>query len=174
MITGQRCLWNLPTGVGFALRFVGIDTNTSFARMCWQCQVDPAIDPSRRPPGSICSPGGPIVGNYGPGGLARVMTRHAWLSTWSGLSGQADLPDTIARVTIPTLIVYADGDRDIFPSEQLELFEQSGAADKTAMELAWADHYLHAAGDEGARLAGPHDGVIDMIAPWIEAHIGAP
>ena len=123
---------------------------------------------------SIFSPGGPIIGNYGPGGLARVRTRRAWLSTWSGLSGQADLPDTIAHVTIPTLIVYADGDRDIFPSEQLELFGQSGAADKTAMELAWADHYLHAAGDEGARLAGPHDGVIDMIAPRIAAHIGAP
>lgn len=102
------------------------------------------------------------------------MTRRAWLSTWSGLSSQADLPDTIAHVTIPTLIVYADGDCGIFPRSKLELFEQSGAADETAMELARADHYLHAVGDEGARLAGPHDGVVDMIAPWIAAHIGTP
>ena len=84
------------------------------------------------------------------------------------------LPDTIAHVTIPALIVNAGDDCDIFPSEQLELFEQSGAADKTAMELAWADHYVLAVGDEGARLADPHDGVIDMIAPWIAAHIGEP
>jgi pimeloyl-ACP methyl ester carboxylesterase len=136
--------------------------------------LDPAIDPSRRPPGSIFSPGDPIIGNYGPGGLARVMTPRAWLSTWSGLSSQADLPNTIAHVTIPTLIVYADGDCDIFPSEQIELFEQSGAADKTAMELAWADHYLHPVGEQGARLADPRDRVIEMIVPWVEARIGAP
>src|SRR5262249_23487140 len=76
--------------------------------------LDPSIDPSHRPLGSIFSPGDPIIGNYGPGGLARVMTPRAWLSTWSGLSSQADLPDTIGNVTIPTLIVYADGDCDIF------------------------------------------------------------
>ena len=93
--------------------------------------LDPSIDPSNRPLGSIFSPGDPIIGNYGPGGLARVMTPRAWLSTWSGLSSQADLPDTIGHVTIPTLIVYADGDCDIFPAEQRELFEKSGAADKT-------------------------------------------
>jgi hypothetical protein len=95
--------------------------------------LDPAIDPSKRPLGSIFSPGDPIIGNYGPGGLARTMTPRAWLSTWSGTSSQADLPDTIRHVTIPTLIVYADGDCDIFPSEQRELMEQSGAADKTSM-----------------------------------------
>jgi hypothetical protein len=102
------------------------------------------------------------------------MTPRAWLSTWSGLSGPADLPDTIAHVTIPTLIVYAGGDCDIFPSEQIELFETSGAADKTAMELAWADQYLHPIGEEGARLADPRERAIEMIAPWIEARIGAP
>ena len=36
--------------------------------------LDPTIDPSHRPVGSIFSPGDPIIGNYGPGGLARVMT----------------------------------------------------------------------------------------------------
>ncbi len=136
--------------------------------------LDPTIDPSNRPLGSIFSPADPIIGNYGPGGLARVMTPRAWLSTWSGLSSQADLPDTIGHVTIPTLIVYADGDCDIFPSEQRELFQKSGAADKTAMELPWANHYLHPVGEEGARLADPRERIIDMITPWIEARIGQP
>ena len=35
IITGKRCLRNLPTHVGFALRFVGIDSNTSFVHMYW-------------------------------------------------------------------------------------------------------------------------------------------
>jgi pimeloyl-ACP methyl ester carboxylesterase len=136
--------------------------------------LDPTIDPSHRPLGSIFSPGDPIIGNYGPGGLARVMTPRAWLSTWSGLSSQADLPDTIGHVTIPTLIIYADGDCDIFPSEQRELLDKSGATDKTALELPWADHYLHPVGEEGARLADPRERLTEMIVPWIEERIGAP
>jgi pimeloyl-ACP methyl ester carboxylesterase len=136
--------------------------------------LDPTIDPSRRPLGSIFSPADPILGNYGPGGLARTMTPRAWLSTWSGLSSQADLPDTIAHVTIPTLIVYADGDCDIFPSEQQELFEKSGAADKTLTSLEWADHYLHPVGEEGAKLADPRERLIDLIVPWIEQRLGSP
>ena len=136
--------------------------------------LDPSIDPSKRPLGSIFSPGDPIIGNYGPGGLARTMTPRAWLSTWSGLSSQADLPDTISHVTIPTLVVYADGDCDIFPSEQQELMEKSGAKDKTYIELPWADHYLHPVGEEGAQLADPRDRLIDVIVPWIEERIGEP
>ncbi|MEO6397149.1 MAG: alpha/beta hydrolase [Tepidiformaceae bacterium] len=136
--------------------------------------LDPRIDPSRRPLGSIFSPGDPIIGNYGPGGLARVMTPAAWLSTWSGLSSQADLPDTITHVTIPTLIVYADGDCDIFPSEQQELLEKSAAADKQLVILPWADHYLHPVGEEGRALADPRERIIDLIVPWIETRLGQP
>ncbi len=136
--------------------------------------LDPTIEPSKRPLGSIFSPGDPILGNYGPGGLARTMTPRAWLSTWSGLSSQADLPDTIAHITIPTLIVYSDGDCDIFPSEQRELMERSRAKDKTYVELPWADHYLHAVGEEGAKLADPRERLIDLIVPWIEERVGEP
>lgn len=134
--------------------------------------LDPTIDPSKRPLGSIFSPADPIIGNYGPLGLARTMTPRAWLSTWSGLSSQADLPDTIKHVTIPTLIVYADGDCDIFPSEQQELMEKSGAKDKTLAELPYADHYLHPVGEEGANLADPRRRIIEMIVPWIEERLG--
>ena len=42
-------------------------------------------------------------------------------------SSQADLPDTIQHVHVPTLIVYADGDCDIFPSEQQELLTRRAA-----------------------------------------------
>ncbi|MCC6958749.1 MAG: hypothetical protein IT301_02785 [Dehalococcoidia bacterium] len=134
--------------------------------------LDPTIDPSNRPLGSIFSPADPIIGNYGPGGLARVMTPRGWLSTWSGTSSQADLPDTIQHVKVPTLIVFADGDCDIFPAEQQEILAKSGAADKTMMELPWADHYLNPVGEEGKKLADPRERVIDMILPWVEARLG--
>jgi pimeloyl-ACP methyl ester carboxylesterase len=134
--------------------------------------LDPTLDPSNRPLGSIFSPGDPIIGNYGPGGLARVMTPRGWLSTWSGTSSQADLPDTIQHVKVPTLIVFADGDCDIFPAEQQELMEKSGANDKTLMELPWASHYLYPVGEEGKKLADPRERLIDMIVPWIEERIG--
>ena len=136
--------------------------------------LDPSIDPSRRPLGSIFSPGDPIIGNYGYGGLARVMTPRGWLSTWSGTSSQADLPETIAHVKVPTLIVFADGDCDIFPAEQQEILERSGAADKSLVTLEWADHYLNPVGEEGRRLPDPRERLLDLIVPWIEERIGPP
>jgi hypothetical protein len=136
--------------------------------------LDPTIDPSNRRMGSIFAPADPIVGNYGPGGLGRIMTPGAWLSTWSGLTSQADLPDTIGYVTIPTLIVYADGDCDIYPSEQLELLQKSGAADKTLRELPFADHYLNAVGEEGRKMKDPRERLIDMIVPWMQERLGEP
>ena len=133
--------------------------------------LDPTLDPSARPLGSIFSPGDPIIGNYGPGGLARVMTPRGWLSTWSGTSSNADLTATIRGITTPTFVVYADGDCDIFPSEQDELFENAGASDKAFDILPWADHYLLAVGEEGKRLADPRDRLISLIVPWMRARL---
>ena len=82
--------------------------------------------------------------------------------------------DTIAYVSIQPLIVYADGDCDIFPAEQRELLEKSGATDKTALELPWADHYLNPVGVQGAALPDPRQRLIDIIVPWIEARLGSP
>src|SRR4030095_15620953 len=79
--------------------------------------LDPTLDPSERPLGSIFSFGrDPIVGNYGEG-LARAMTALGCLSTWPGLSSHAALVQTLPDVTVPTLVVAALADMDIYPSE---------------------------------------------------------
>ena len=114
--------------------------------------LDLRIDQSNRRIG-IFSPTDPIIGNYGPLGLARTMTPRAWLSTWSGLSSQADLPDSIQHVTIPTLIVYGRRLRHL-PSGSTSC-SKCGAAGKTLVELPFADHYLNPVGDEGRAMADP-------------------
>jgi pimeloyl-ACP methyl ester carboxylesterase len=130
--------------------------------------LDPTLDPSDRPLGSIFSYGrDPIVGNYGEG-LARTMSARGWLSTWSGLSSHAALERSLPEVTVPTLVVCPMADMDIYPSECRRAYEQSAATDKTYRELSWASHYLYPVGPEGAKLRHPQDRVADeIIVPWL-------
>jgi pimeloyl-ACP methyl ester carboxylesterase len=132
--------------------------------------LDPTIDPSERPLGSIFSFGrDPAVGNYGEG-LARAMSARGWLSTWSGIASNAALERTLPAVRVPTLVIGALADMDIYPSEVRRAYEWSGAADKTHVELGWAGHYLQPVGEEGARRAHPQRRVAEeTILPWMRA-----
>jgi hypothetical protein len=132
--------------------------------------LDPTLDPSERPLGSIFSFGrDPIVGNYGEG-LARAMTARGWLSTWSGLASHAALEQTLPEVTVPTLAVCPLADMDIYPSECRRALAASAAADKTYAELSHASHYLYPVGPEGAKLRHPQDRVAEeTIVPWLRA-----
>jgi pimeloyl-ACP methyl ester carboxylesterase len=129
--------------------------------------LDPTLEPSPRPLGSIFSFGrDPIAGNYGEG-LGRVMSARGWLSTWSGLQSNAALEQTLPDVGVPTLVIAALADTDIFPSECRRSFEASAARDKQYAELEGADHYLRPAGASGGKLADPKERVADqLILPW--------
>ncbi|MCZ6889020.1 MAG: alpha/beta hydrolase [Gammaproteobacteria bacterium] len=134
--------------------------------------LDPAIDPSNRPIGSIFSAGrDPIDTNYGMGGLSRIMTPRGWLSTWSGTSSYANLYETIRGVTVPTLILEADGDMDIYPAQQQRMFENAGATDKTLQTLANADHYLNPVGEEADQHAPPRERAADQIDAWVRERL---
>jgi pimeloyl-ACP methyl ester carboxylesterase len=129
--------------------------------------LDPTIDPSPRRPGSIFSWGrDPIVGNYGEG-LARAMSARGWLSTWSGLRSHAALERALPAVTVPTLVVAALADSDIYPAEGRRAFEASGARDRTWVGLEWAGHYLDdVRGDTGA--PPPRTRVAaEVLVPWL-------
>jgi pimeloyl-ACP methyl ester carboxylesterase len=132
--------------------------------------LDPTLDPSPRPLGSIFSFGrDPVVGNYGEG-LGRTMSARGWLSTWSGLRSNAALERTLPAVTVPTLAISALADTDIYPSECRRAFAASAAGDKTYVELEGADHYLRPAGGGGARLRDPRDRLADeIVLPWLRA-----
>jgi pimeloyl-ACP methyl ester carboxylesterase len=126
--------------------------------------LDRCLDPSPRPLGSIFSYGrDPIHGNYGEG-LARVMSARGWLSTWSGLASNAALERTLPDVRVPTLVIAAPADTDIYPSECRRAVAASGAVDKVYAELDGADHYLRPAGTDGDPRRRAAD---ELILPWL-------
>lgn len=104
--------------------------------------LDPTIHPNHRMPGSIFSSGHPLRGSYGPQALGRLVTARAWLSTWSGLSAQAEWTHAAEHLTIPTLVVAPLGDTDAYPEDQHEIFSRIPSPDKTFVELEYAHHYL--------------------------------
>ena len=127
---------------------------------------DLAIEPNQRPLGSIFA-ADPLVGNAVQGGLSRVMTPRGWLSTWSGLSSRAVLAQNIRRVTVPTLIVNALGDSDIFPTDADEVFEASPSTDKQFVELEESGHYLNST--PGSTMPDPRERLIKLLVPWLSA-----
>jgi hypothetical protein len=124
--------------------------------------LDPSIDPDDRPLGSLFAFPDPLDANYGRGGLARVMTPRGWLSTWSALSSRARLADTMAEVSVPTLLVHPTADTEIRRHQAAAIAASSGAADLTFHELHGAPHYFE----------GHRSEAMDLVTEWIRARFG--
>lgn len=126
--------------------------------------LDLSIDRSERSAGSIISPR-PDLANYSAFGLGRIVTPDAWLSTWSGLSSYAKMAPNLPKVTIPTIVVGANGDQDIFISDVHGEFEASGASDKTLAFIEGADHFMRAGGAK-AHLGDPRPRLMKVLTDW--------
>src|SRR5262249_6527384 len=125
---------------------------------------DLSIDPSERVVGSIISPR-PDLANYTAFGLGRIVTPDAWLSTWSGLSSYAKTCANLPKVTVPTLVVGANGDQDIFNSDVREEHEKSGATDKSIAFIEGADHFMRAGGTK-ANMGDPRPRLMKVLVNW--------
>jgi pimeloyl-ACP methyl ester carboxylesterase len=126
--------------------------------------LDLSIDPSERVVGSIIS-SRPDLANYSAFGLGRVVTPDAWLSTWSGLSSYAKMSVNLPHVTVPTLVVGANADQDIFISDVRAEHEASGAKDKTLAFIEGADHFMRAGGSR-AQLGDPRPRLMKVLTEW--------
>ncbi len=126
--------------------------------------LDLSIDPSERAVGSIFSPR-PDLFNYHSIGLGHVVTPEAWLSTWSGLSSYAKMERNLPRVTVPTLVVGAKADQDIFVADVRAEYVLSGAADKSIEFIEGADHFMRAGGTK-ANLGEPRPRLMKLLTEW--------
>ncbi len=126
--------------------------------------LDLQLDASERALGSIFAPR-PDLANYHNFGLGRVVTPDAWLSTWSGLSSYARMSSNLPKVTVPTLVVGANADQDIFISDVKAEFEASGAKDKQIAFIESADHFMRAGGTRAA-LGDPRPRLMKVLVEW--------
>src|SRR5262249_26972286 len=92
--------------------------------------VDLSLDPSERPYGSLFGKRPDLI-NYGLTGFGRLTTAEAWLSTWSGLSSNADFLRCAPGVTVPTLFIELTGDQAAFPADSRQMIDALGAGDLT-------------------------------------------
>jgi hypothetical protein len=92
--------------------------------------VDLSLDPSERPYGSLFGKRPDLI-NYGLTGFGRLTTPEAWLSTWSGLSSNADFLRCAPGVTVPTLFIELTGDQAAFPADSRQMIDALGADDLT-------------------------------------------
>lgn len=120
--------------------------------------VDPALDPSARP-ANTCYLGDPKVANGTAWGLASVSSLRTWLSMWSLRTSSARAEPHLGRITVPSLVVDADADTGVFPSDAGRLADALGAADVTRTTVA-GDHYLQQPAD--ARQV-----VADLVCGWV-------
>jgi dienelactone hydrolase len=137
---------------------------TVYRTMANPAYVDRGIDPSGRDYGSLMSER-PDLMNYAALGFARTCTPRAWLSTWSGLSSNADLVANVARIAEPTLLVHAGRDREIFPGDAAAVGSAMASPDKRVVTID-ARHYFEP--EFGAKDGGHVDALMDIVVPWIE------
>lgn len=139
---------------GYADRTFGVARTWADPRM-----VDPELEPTRRP-ANHCYAGTPSRANRGVHGIAGTCTLRTWLNLWSLDDSQARADAHLARVTVPALVVNADADTGVFPSDADGMYAALAAADKERHDVH-ADHYFT---NEGAR-----DEQADVIAAWLAA-----
>jgi len=133
--------------------------------------VDRDLDPSPRAYGSLLSHR-PDLMNWQRLGFARTVTPEAWLSTWSGASSHANVVSNAPQLQVPTLMVHADRDQEIYPQADVAPMRQAFAAHPDfTFESMDARHYFEPE-DPTAKSAPDVEALMDRLIDWTREHVG--
>ncbi len=119
--------------------------------------VDPTIEPSNRP-ANMCYAGIPMHANRSARGIAAACTLRNWLGMWSLQTAQTRAEPHLARITVPALVINAEQDTGVFPSDAARIFDALASTDRTTCSID-TDHYF--------ATAGARDEQADVITDWI-------
>ncbi|MHC1407111.1 alpha/beta hydrolase, partial [Mycobacterium avium] len=119
--------------------------------------VDPGIEPTKRQP-NMCYAGVPAKANRSAHGIAAACTLRNWLGMWSLRVAQTRAEPHLARVRCPALVINADADTGVFPSDAQRIFDALAGADKTRASVD-TDHYFTTPGARSEQA--------DIVAGWI-------
>ena len=78
--------------------------------------VDPTLEPTKRPP-NTCYAGVPARANRSAHGIAAACTLRNWLGMWSLRTAQTSAEPHLALIDCPALIINAEQDTGVYPSD---------------------------------------------------------
>jgi len=119
--------------------------------------VDPSIEPTKRRP-NLCYVGIPAKANHSAHGIAAACTLRNWLGMWSLRVAQTRAEPHLARITCPALVINAEADTGVFPSDAQRIYDALASTDKAQVSID-TDHYITTPGARGEQA--------DTIAKWI-------
>ncbi|OMC29006.1 alpha/beta hydrolase [Mycobacterium sp. GA-1841] len=119
--------------------------------------VDPAIEPTNRQ-ANLCYAGVPVKANRSARGIAAATTLRNWIGMWSLRHAQTRAEPHLARISCPALVINADQDTGVYPSDAQRIYNALASTDKEQCSIH-TDHYFTTPGARGEQA--------DTIAGWI-------
>jgi pimeloyl-ACP methyl ester carboxylesterase len=119
--------------------------------------VDPSIEPTKRQ-ANLCYAGIPAKANRSAHGIAAACTLRNWLGMWSLRVAQTRAEPHLVRISCPALVMNADADTGVFPSDAKRIYDALASSDKSRYSID-TDHYFTTPGARSEQA--------DTIAKWI-------
>jgi pimeloyl-ACP methyl ester carboxylesterase len=119
--------------------------------------VDPTLEPTKRPP-NTCYAGVPVKANRSAHGIAAACTLRGWLGMWSLRIAQTGAEPHLARIDCPALVINAEQDTGVYPSDAQRIHGALASTDKSIRSID-TDHYFTTPGARSEQA--------DTIAKWI-------
>lgn len=119
--------------------------------------VDPALEPTRRQ-ANMCYAGPPVKANRSAYGIAAACTLRNWIGMWSLRHAQTRAEPHLALIDCPALVINADQDTGVYPSDAQRIHDALGSDDKALLSID-TDHYFTTPGARSEQA--------DTIAKWI-------